>query len=157
MARAPITDSESSALLGVERKRKKLGGTGKAKREQLLSDVRDRMRSKSERKWDRASPAHLVAVYYLCHERVYGVVPAELDQDKSWKLATVAAAQLVRNEFGGSFAAALDYVQWVWMREDRRAGTRAKTEWRVTWRQVFGRRSLLTDWRVVRARDEAML
>lgn len=157
MARKPITESESSSLLGVQHKRK-LGGIGSGKRENLLRDARDRMRRKGDLKWDGASPAHLVAVYYMCHERVYGVVPAELDQAKAWKLATVAASQLVRDEFGGSFASALVFVRWVWEREEqRRLSNRTTEAWRISWQQMFRKRSMLTDWRVAMARDGAML
>lgn len=100
-------------------------------------------------------PVHFVALWMRCHDKVYGVVPAEMDA-KAWRGATSAAEKLVRVEFGGDALAAVAFMRWVWKREKwREDKARAEGEMRVSrigWRLQFVQRHLLTDYRLDCAR-----
>ena len=103
--------------------------------------------------WRDAQPQHLVALYGWLHGEVYGAEPLEL-KGEAWWGAGSAAGKLVREEFGGSVAAALDYVRWVWRRERAREKKAAEQDARrIGWRLMFCMRHLLTDYRVANARS----
>lgn len=98
-----------------------------------------------------ATPHHLVALYEDCHLRVYGALPGEL-AGQAWLGAASAAAKLVRDEFEGDVAKAIEFVRWTWWRErerEQRSRTRGEVRtFRVGWRLQFQARGLLTDYRV---------
>jgi hypothetical protein len=103
--------------------------------------------------WDQARGHHLVALYEWLHREVYGVEAAELD-GRTWAIAASMAGRQVANEFGGRPEAAVDFLQWVWKREQGREQYRRDTHregGRIGWRIQFGRQ-LLTDYRVSLAR-----
>ena len=102
-----------------------------------------------------AKVAHLVALYRWCHERVYEVDPEELTGE-TWVTATKCAGQLVRNAFGGDLGAAIDFLRWTWRREEGREKWRrenGRDGRRITWRDQFAAKYLITDYRLARARD----
>ena len=106
--------------------------------------------------WAAAEPRHLVALYAYLHGRVYGVEPSELLGDPlAWLGAVSAATKLLREEFDGNAARAVEWVRWVWQREkrgcDRRANVGESSDFRISWRYMFCRRSLLVDYRRVLA------
>jgi len=103
-----------------------------------------------------ATASHLVALYEWCHEQVYGAKPSELDAGDAWKMATFAAARLAKDEFGGEFQRAIEFVRWTWQREKarehaRRTG-RNDSVGRIGWRLQFVTRHLVTDYRIDMAR-----
>lgn len=100
-------------------------------------------------------PVHLVALYVRCHETVYGVTPAEMNGE-AWLGASSAAAKLVRVDFDGDMAAAVEFMRWTWRREQWREN-KAKHDGdarvgRIGWRLQFVLRHLLTDYRIDVAR-----
>ena len=88
-------------------------------------DVEEMIRSGD---WSRTQPRHLVALYAIMHERIYGVEPAELGPRDCYN-AAIRAAALVKREFAGDCVAAVEYMRWAWDRE----------EGRVIWREKNGR------------------
>jgi len=102
-----------------------------------------------------ATPSQLVGLYYLCHEKVYGAVPSELVGEE-WRKAVLAAANLVRREFRGDSAKAIEFVRWTWRREAWREGRRKEEDrrWRITWRNQFCRADLQADYYTEMARKK---
>lgn len=100
-------------------------------------------------------PTHLVALWVRCHEKVYGVTPAEMNGE-AWLGARSAAEKLVRVEFGGDVAAAVEFLRWTWKREQwretRAAHNGENRVGRIGWRLQFVLRHLLTDYRIDVAR-----
>lgn len=113
--------------------------------ERLLSETNA---LKEQQAWQSLTPKHFVALYCLLHRHVYGVVPEEVRD--GYRLAVGAANRMLRNEFNGDQHAMVEFVRWVWQREQRRAKQR-EHDYRMGWRLQFGR-PLLTDYRVARAR-----
>ncbi len=106
----------------------------------------------SKNGWSYAEPKHLVGLYAVLHEQVYGVAPDELVE--AYPGAVSAAARLVRDEFEGKVYRAVEFLRWVWSRERAREKRRAPGEGaaRLGWRFMFAGRALLTDWKVDQAR-----
>jgi len=101
----------------------------------------------------KVTPSLIVALYYLCHQEVYGAEPVEL-VGESWRDACLAVGRLIKQEFDGEARAVVEFVRWVWRRERWRESRRHEGErkWRVTWRQQFVRRDLLSDYRTEQSR-----
>lgn len=117
--------------------------------------------------WAGAEPRHLVALYAYLHGQVYGVAPDELTGDPlAWLGAVSAATKLLKDEFGDGVTIwaslsdeqrtemvrrAVEWVRWVWVREQRGCDRRAKvgetSEFRIGWRYMFCRRGLVVDYR----------
>lgn len=105
----------------------------------------------AKRGWSWAEPKHLVALYAVLHEQVYGVEAAELVE--GWPAAVSAAARLVREEFDDKVHAAVEYLRWVWARERaREKGREAGQGTRIGWGLMFAKRTLLVDFKVGRER-----
>lgn len=104
----------------------------------------------------------LVALYAALHSEVYGVFPAEL-QGKTWVHACAAAKRLVAEQFGGDYAAATEFLRWVWQREQGREkwrrenlgkkGGSANASGRIGWALQFARQALVTDYRTAQNRE----
>lgn len=134
----------------VARKRPRGKGGGKGAVQAAVEDARGRASSGD---WEGAAPRSLVALYYVCHTEVYGAEPGEL-RGEQWAMACRSAGALVKTEFGGDLSKAVEYVRWTWRREQWREGRRSDEQkrWRVTWRQQFAQRNLLSDYRTELAR-----
>ncbi len=98
----------------------------------------------SSGEWDDATPAVLVGLYGLLHERHYGVWPAELDDKATWQAAVRAAQGLAFDHFQNNPVWAVEFICWAWTRE--RSRTRAPG-WRLGWRLCFSA-VFVTDYRV---------
>jgi hypothetical protein len=98
--------------------------------------------------WSTAEARHLVGLYALCHDHVYGVMPEELRA--AFPAAVASAAKLLREDFSGDVSRAVVFVRWVWARENARERRRTAGEgaFRIGWRLMFASRALLTDWKV---------
>jgi hypothetical protein len=104
--------------------------------------------------WDGATGAHLVALYDKLHLAVYGVA-GDLDR-KSRMFATSAATAMVKRDFQGDVAAAVQFMKWVWKREQEREEWRRANKrdgQRVGWRLQFCFGALVADYRVHNARQ----
>ena len=104
--------------------------------------------------------SHLVALYEWCHEQVYGVAPAELEQGKTWQHAVFAAARLMREEFDGNGEAAVEFIRWTWQREQAREmairSNGLERVGRIGWRVQFVQRHVVTDYRLYLARRRSV-
>lgn len=105
-------------------------------------------------KWTGVSARHLVALYDLMHERVYGVACAELGPEARYN-ATMMAASLTKREFGGDYEKTLEFMRWAWTRESRTEKWRRENgrhEARRIGARLMFSGSLVTDYRVFLAR-----
>lgn len=121
----------------------KTNSTGLARQ---LRETRVMMKSDD---WANAKASHLVALYSILHEMVYGVAP-ELKGD-DLKLAKYAAGSFLKTKCGGKFPKALEFMRWVWTRE------RGREEWRrnnqidgkvIGWRLILNHPAMWTEYRV---------
>lgn len=94
----------------------------------------------------------MVALYIICHERVYGVRPLEVMAPEEFPTASLAAKRLHVDVFNADLEAMVEFVRWAWDRERGREQWRAENHQetrRVGWRLQFGLNSaLLTDYKV---------
>jgi len=131
----------------VASRRTRRSAVSKATIEREIADIERRV---AENDWRSLKPAQLVAVYAWCHDRAYGVRPDDLT-GATWSDARKRAGLMVKRDFGGDVDAALEFLRWVWGREEGRI------EWkkangrpirRLTWHDQFTARWLLSDYRV---------
>lgn len=136
-------DENSREFLGTD-KPKRTRGPNKARAREA---VRAMVTAKA---FEGTSAVHLVALYEYCHELVYGEPPLELENNEVWKLATFAAARLVKKHFDGDTDAAMEFVRWTWQRERSRKAYRERkgiASTRLGWRLQF-RDDMVTDYRI---------
>ncbi len=122
-------------------------------RKKHIEEVRDRMARKD---WDGMTPGKLVALYWLCHEKVYGVVPVEIDKTAAWETAMKVAGSMVKRHFDDDMERAITFMRWVWTREQGREKWRRDNNrdgQRLTWRNQFSQDYLITDWRAAAMRS----
>lgn len=136
-----------------DRQKWKPRSVGPAERARFLAGARSSFASGD---WEQAGPGHLVALYGYCHERVYGVRVAELEEGRTYGEAMRKAAQLLKSDFAGDVAELVAFVRWTWRREDfrekkRRADGGAQDQRRLGWRLQFAA-ALVTDYRLDQAR-----
>jgi hypothetical protein len=135
-----------SAFLGPEKKPRRR--TGKS-----MAGMRRAMDGASEHvelgDWSTATPATIVGLYAVLHEKVYGVEPEELAE--AWLGAVSAAKRLLEESpFNGDVARLVDFVRFTWKREkmaeDKARGT-GNVRRRVGWRLQFVSRALVVDYK----------
>jgi hypothetical protein len=139
--------AEQEAKLARRKSRKTVGAS-----------VFNRARTEAEemkrsRDWSGATARHLVALYDLMHEQVYGVEALELGPAERHK-AMLLAGNFVKHHFGGDVEACVAFLRWVWTREmDREKWRRenGRSGQRIGIRLMLST-SLLTDYRVDLAR-----
>jgi len=125
-----------------------------AKMRRFLQDALERLGTGN---WVGAKPSSIVALYGVCHERVYGCSPAELSNGLTYLLATAAAARQTKEEFGGDPIRAVEFMRWVWVREESREKWRrenGRDGGRISWKLQFGK-ALVTDYRIAMARKKS--
>lgn len=105
--------------------------------------------------WDGVTAGQLIALYWVCHVKLYGVEPAELSDATTWSNAMKCAGNLVKLQFEGDVQRAVHYMRWLWTRE------REREEWRrsnrvegkrLTWQACFVYKNNITDWRAAKVR-----
>lgn len=107
--------------------------------------------------WGAATSHDVVALYALFHEHVYGVVPTEL-VGKEWMGAASQAKRFIREHFGESIPAVVEYMRWLWTREKEREQWRrdnGKEGGRISWRMQFSANGNLTEYRVNKLRAKS--
>ncbi len=170
---APVPDNSNAAALAsmvaflgtpadqasckqkVQKAKKTRGNTTAAQRQQHLADIEARI---ARQDWSGTNATTLVALYWVCHVKVYGVPPLELDTSEAWRRATMLAGGLVKKQFEGDYHTAIKWMRWVWTREQRREEYRRNNPsggTRIGWLWMFGRATLVTDWRAERIRKGA--
>lgn len=105
--------------------------------------------------WASAQPKHLVALYSLLHEQVYGVEPVELKD--VWKGAVASAKGMLEKEFNKDAKTFVEFIRWTWRRERGREAKRQAEGGegsRIGWGLQFKSRTMLTDYRVDVARSQ---
>lgn len=139
--------AQVAAMVGTKKPRRRAINVERVRRELE--------RAISAKELGALRPIHLVALWARCHAQVYGAAPAELTRD-AWLPAKSAAEKLVREEFDGDVAAAVEFLRWTWtrekQREDRARRVGEDRVSRIGWRLMFAQRYLLTDYRVDLAR-----
>lgn len=117
-----------------------------------IAEVSDRM---ARKEWDGMTPGKLVALYWICHEKVYGVVPLELDRAVTWETAMKVAGSMVKRHFDDDMERAITFMRWVWTREQRQEQWRRDNKRegrRINWKNQFSQDYLITDWRAAAMR-----
>lgn len=151
---APQLDDPLANFIGDVNKPRRKASPG-SKRKEHIAAIEDRIKRQD---WNNVPVAQLVALYWVCHVKIYGVPPAELDSAAAWALAMKRAGLLVQKEFEGDVQRAVNFMRWVWTRE------REREEWRktnkidgrrITWQQQFIGLTLVTDWRAAKVRAGA--
>jgi hypothetical protein len=126
---------------------KRLAGFAPAQWSRARRHVEEAMASGD---WEGTTCGHLLALYAVLHERVYGVAASELEVTKERTIARQAAARMLRAEFADDVAQMVVFMRWCWSRESayekRRRASGQVTDFRVGWRYQFNGK-LLTDWR----------
>lgn len=137
-----------------------------SRRKQYIEEMERRIDSQKraatdkerEAVWADITAGQLVALYWVCHARLYGVVPSELDTASGWSQAMKAAGNMVKRQFDGDVQVAVRFMRWCWHRE------REREEWRrvnkvsgkrLIWQQQFLWPSLISDWRAEKIRRGA--
>lgn len=136
---------ELAAQVGVGKKRRKPQMDIEKARRELRAMI-------SEKNYSRATPVHMVALYEWAHHNVYRVAPAEFSQRVTWKLAAMAAGKMLKDDFAGDSPEMVSYLRWVWSREADRERRGDRRGSRIGWPLCFRYRTLLTDYRVEKAR-----
>ncbi len=123
-----------------------------ALRKKHIEEVSDRMKRKD---WSGMTPGKLVALYWLCHEKVYGMTPVEIDKTAPWETVMKVAGAMVKRHFDGDMERAITFMRWVWTREAEREKWRRANKrdgMRINWRTQFSQDYLITDWRAAAMR-----
>lgn len=149
------SDGMRALLRSVEEKKERR----KNKPKTIAASIFDRSRSEVDAMietgvWEGVTARHLVALYDLMHFRCYGVACAELGPSERYNAAMMAAS-MVKREFAGDYADAMEFMRWAWTREIdsetwRRENGRTNAR-RIGYRLMFSG-SLLTDYRLFLAR-----
>ncbi len=99
--------------------------------------------------WAKAKASHLIALYYILHEMVYGV-PPDLKGDEL-KQSKLASGQFLKSKCKGDFEMAVGYMRWIWKRE------RSREVWRrdnhidgkvLGWRLIIRHPAMFTEYKV---------
>lgn len=146
------------SFIGTAEQRKQIAKRPKpsagARRKEFIAEVERRI---AEQDWSGTKPGLLVALYWSCHVKVYGVVPAELDSATTWTTAMKAAGNMVRFYFDNDVQSAIKFMRWLWTREQGREQWRRKnmvSGARITWVRQFCRGENVSDWRADKLRHQ---
>lgn len=143
----PPTEAASAMAAFVGTSRGRSGSTG------LVRYVREVKAMMESEQWTKGKASHLVALYYVLHEMVYGVAP-EL-KGEELKEAKLAAGSFLHSKCADDFEAAVEFMRWVWARE------RSREQWRrdnkidgkvLGWRLILRHSSMYTEYRVAMER-----
>lgn len=120
---------------------------------QKVLDELDSMLSSGE--WGEARPVHLVELYCMLHERVYGVEALDLRGQLNRQAAARMVLTMLQRDFDSVVADVVEFMRWSWQREEAREEWRRRNNTgrrRLTWRMQFGG-ELLTEYLMQRVRN----
>ncbi len=140
-----------AAFVGGPRKRRNAGSN----RAQHISEVCERI---ARGHWAEMTAGRLVALYWIMHEKIYGITPTELNKAAAWERAMKSAGKMVKDNFDGDVGQAVQFMRWVWteaMRKEKWARDNEKNVRRITWQNQFMHDYLITDWRASEMRKRA--
>lgn len=151
---------QASASLSLTVGKKKPRGARKGTRAPRLESFVLKVDSMiSDGHWpdEYKQPEYLVALFCWAHEAIYGV-SCVADVAKLFNGAVSATKKLMADEFDGSFDATLEYVRWVWKREQSREKWRRENGGGrvLTWFHVFKYRNLVMEMRVDSVRTKGV-
>ncbi len=144
-----------AGFLGTPKPKRKVNPG--SRRKQHIAEIRQRVEAKD---WTDVSAGKLVALYWFCHETVYGVEPTELDSAATWRAAMLQSGRMVRDNFDSDVQRAIRFMQWVWSEEQRRETWRRnndKNGKRINWRMQFIFGDLVTDYRAAQSRKQGLM
>lgn len=146
VVRRRVEAPREDALEALERPKRRRApeGTVRTKAlsefEKAVLDARARWLSKEEDPWGTAQAGTFVGVYAVCHEKVYGVLPEELRELSTFRMAHAAAKKMLLDDFGDDPEDFLVFIRWCWVDEKRQyekamardeAGLRRRIGWRL--------------------------
>jgi len=157
--KAPADPEMSPAMRELYAEQEAKLARKKARSKTISASVFNRARVEAEemmrsRDWKNATARHLVALYDLMHEKVYGVEAIELGPSERHK-AALMAGNAIKRFFNGDVEACVEFLRWVWTREMGREKWRrenGQSGQRIGIRLMFSG-SLVTDYRVDLARN----
>lgn len=154
-----LADDNLANFIGTVEERQRIAKRSKpnpgARRRQYIEEARQRAAAQD---WKGATSGMLVALYWVCHVKVYGTEPSELDSAATWTKAMKAAGSLVKVQFDGDVQVAIKFMRWLWTREASREQWRKANNTggrRITWIQNFCYVSFVSDWRTEKVRKGA--
>lgn len=115
--------------------------------EASMDDARRRAASGD---WAGARGKTLVGLYALCHQMVYGILPAELEDAAMFRIASKLAAMCMHTRFDDDASGVAEMIRWSWEREKRLhtwAQSKSVDRKRLHWKWQFNR-VLETDFRI---------
>lgn len=146
------------SFIGTQAERQKIAKRSKPhpgqRRKQQIAEIERRIAAKD---WDGMTSGLLVALYWTCHRKTYGVEPAELNTASTWTKAMKSAGKLVIDQFDGDVDLAIKFMRWLWTREQSREQWASKNgidRSRITWIRQFCRVENVSDWRADKVRRE---
>ena len=103
----------------------KFAGVGAEKKKRKWVPERPKIRAETKAMMDAKDfsdirPQHFVALYEWSHGQAYKVLPVEIDTADVWRRATMAAGDMLTQQFDGNTEAMLDFMRWTWRREAKR-------------------------------------
>lgn len=150
----PTLDDPLANFIGDVNKTRSKSSPG-TRRKDYIAEVESRI---ARQDWNNVNVGLLVAIYWVCHVKIYGTPPAELDSASAWTNAMKCAGLLVQQQFDGDVQKAVNFLRWVWTREREREEWRKKNDVptkRISWQQQFIYKTLVTDWRAAKFRAGA--
>lgn len=141
----------------LQKKPRKSSPSPKPQLRRAITDATDylnRFKEGEKDIWKQATPRVLVGLYCVFHHHVYGVDPEELAEGKALLGAVSAAKRLIAADFAGNVQMAVEFVRWTWAREAAQLKRNGRSgDWRISWNYQFCAARLMTDYRVVLARE----
>ena len=135
-----------SALLKPKVTRRRASGAAStpAKVAKVLAETEAKIESGD---WTTATHEHIVGLYLWGHEAVYGV--SVLEEIVPAYRGAVQAAKTLVGRVDGSIPDAVEFMRWVWKREESREAWRREhvgSGKRLSWKAVFSH-SIFNDYR----------
>lgn len=145
---------QRAQLAKQQKQRRKTAGGSKSRRTELIAEIEQRIAAQD---WSNVTPSLLVALYWSCHTKVYGIEPREIDTTSKWVTAVKMASSFIKTQFDDDAQLAVRFMRWLWTREQQREQWRRQNQrsgMRITWYQQFGRYEYVSDWRADKVRRQ---
>lgn len=125
---------------------------GKVEAERLMHEIDERIESEN---YDEMRARDYVAFFCWIHEAIYDV-PCVDEVRPEWEIASIRAHQMLTEEFGGEHGEFLEYIKHSSKREEEKEIWRRSNQTpgkRLRWRDFFLFKTLLSDYRLFKARN----
>ncbi len=151
LPRAERSEAQS-VIVGWAKQYRKHKPSGGLQRERLVGELNTMLESGT---WSNARPAHLVELYCLLHEKVYGVEALDLRGQLNRQAAARMVLTMMKRDFNSLAEPMVEFMRWSWQREESREEWRRRNNTgrrRLTWRMQFGG-ELLTEYLMQRVNN----